>query len=747
MSESKTKRLVTTSAIALTMASSLLSAAVPVSTVLAEDADATTKSTTVDKLQEATEARDIAHKDYVDATVDYKLAKDVKESTESAKEKADQALKDAEKVTSDAEKIVVDSTKAIVDAQKVVVEQTEVIEKAENRIENIKNVKELATEKLEEAKAEKKVADTKIVNANKVIAAQKQIIETANKAIEVAEASKTEPTADIKQFQKLLVAAQEDLATATDAVAKDKADGNVKTFETAIKQAQAKIDAANKIVEDSNKAIADANSEIDVQNKIVTDQTKISNTQANMISDQEKAIRDNTDLIAEQNAKISDAKSKISNAEQIIKTSTEAKEKAESTIETNASVIASAKEAVSTTTKLANDANEVFESAKTRMEKAEKTLQVSQAAVDALRAESVKDQVGGSIETPKDNSEITETPIVEVKSGHVEFVTESGSHVDTISFDIKKLEELAKAGQEMGVANTTVKSILDSEVEKYQGMVGKSDSVIRLTPGAYNVVEVSSTFENGKYVIKAVVKEVSKSDEETPKSDETTTTTNGSTPTTNGSTPTTNGSTPTTNGSTPTTNGSTTTTNGSTTTTSGSTTTTQQAEQPKGQTSADGILTNIVFSKSSSGKVAISGKIDKTKLESDQKLEGEFATLRVSNAEGTEIGKYSIANDYTFVGELSSEPKEGDKLIINYGGKTYEIKYTLDSTKDLSGTQQSVSNTTTGSSANTKTNAKSSLLPSTGQQNLIGMTIAGISLMIAGAVALFMKFRKKGSSE
>ena len=726
MSESKTKRLVTTSAIALTMASSLLSAAVPVSTVLAEDADATTKSTTVDKLQEATEARDIAHKDYVDATVDYKLAKDVKESTESAKEKADQALKDAEKVTFDAEKIVVDSTKAIVDAQKVVVEQTEVIEKAENRIENIKNVKELATEKLEEAKAEKKVADTKIVNANKVITAQKQIIETANKAIEVAEASKTEPTADIKQFQKLLVAAQEDLATATDAVAKDKADGNVKTFETAIKQAQAKIDAANKIVEDSNKAIADANSEIDVQNKIVTDQTKISNTQANMISDQEKAIRDNTDLIAEQNAKISDAKSKISNAEQIIKTSTEAKEKAESTIETNASVIASAKEAVSTTTKLANDANEVFESAKTRMEKAEKTLQVSQAAVDALRAESVKDQVGGSIETPKDNSEITETPIVEVKSGHVEFVTESGSHVDTISFDIKKLEELAKAGQEMGVANTTVKSILDSEVEKYQGMVGKSDSVIRLTPGAYNVVEVSSTFENGKYVIKAVVKEVSKSDEETPKSDETTTTTSGSTTTTSGST---------------------TTTSGSTTTTSGSTTTTQQAEQPKGQTSADGILTNIVFSKSSSGKVAISGKIDKTKLESDQKLEGEFATLRVSNAEGTEIGKYSIANDYTFVGELSSEPKEGDKLIINYGGKTYEIKYTLDSTKDLSGTQQSVSNTTTGSSANTKTNAKSSLLPSTGQQNLIGMTIAGISLMIAGAVALFMKFRKKGSSE
>ena len=730
MSESKTKRLVATSAIALTMASPLLSAAVPVSTVLAEDAVATTKSTTVDKLQEATEARDIAHKDYVDATVDYKLAKDVKESTESAKEKADQALKDAEKVTSDAEKIVVDSTKAIVDAQKVVVEQTEVIEKAENRIENIENVNELATKKLEIAKKEKADADKKISDANKVIEAQKAIIETAKKAIEVATASKNEPTEDIKQFKKLLAAAQEDLKNAIDESEKDKADGNVKTFETAIKQAQAKIDEADKIIEDAKKSISDSNKEIDVQNKIVTDQTKISNTQANMISDQEKAIRDNTDLIAEQNAKISDAQSKISNAEQIIKTSTEAKEKAESTIETNASVIASAKETVSTTTKLANEANEVFESAKTRMEKAEKTLQVSQAAVDALRAESVKDQVGGSIETPKDNSEITETPIVEVKSGHVEFVTESGSHVDTISFDIKKLEELAKAGQEMGVANTTVKSILDSEVEKYQGMVGKSDSVITLTPGAYNVVEVSSTFENGEYVIKAVVKEVSRSDETTTTVEEPTTTVDGNT------------------------SGSTTTTSGSTTTTSGSTTTTQQAEQPKGQTSADGILTNILFTKATNERIHISGTIDKAKLSDGQKIEGEYAKVVVTKADGTEIGNFTVGDDYKFSGELSEAPKDGDKLIVKYGGKIYEVVYTLDVDNTTKSTTQSANDsyssgsTTTGSGSTTKNiNAKSSLLPSTGQQNLIGMTIAGLGMIVAGAVALFMKFRKKSTEE
>lgn len=51
MSESKAKRLVTTSAIALTMASPLLSAAAPVSTVLAEDAVVTKTESTADKLQ------------------------------------------------------------------------------------------------------------------------------------------------------------------------------------------------------------------------------------------------------------------------------------------------------------------------------------------------------------------------------------------------------------------------------------------------------------------------------------------------------------------------------------------------------------------------------------------------------------------------------------------------------------------------------------------------------------------------
>lgn len=754
MSESKAKRFVTTSAVVLTMVSPLLSAATPVATVFAEDTAVSKNETTVDKLQAATAARDLAHKEYVSATVDFKSAESVLKSTTEAKDVAVKSLSDTEKVTADAEQIVADSTKAIVEAQQVVVEQTEVIVKAENRIENIKNVKELATQKLEEVKAEKAEADKKIENANKVIEAQKAIIETAKKAIETATVSKDEPNADIKQFKKLLIAAQEDLKNATDAVAKDKADGNVKTFETAIKQAQAKIDAADKIISDANKSISDANTEVVNQTKVVTDQTKVSEVQANVVSEQEKAIKDNNDLITEQNQKISEAKSKVSNAEQTIKTSTVAKTKAEDIISTNTSVITSAKDLVATTTNIADEAQNVHDSAKTRLEKAEKDLQVKQAAVDALRAESVKEQVDNgtlSTDSSTDSSGSVDTKtdtlsdaLTEVKSARVEFVDASGTTVNTITFDLKTLGDLVKSAADRGISDVTVQSILDSEVAKYEGMVGSDSSVVSLSNGAYNVISVTKSFENNEYVIKVVVKSVGSTDD--IKKDNTNTS-SSSTDTSVSSSTDTSSSTST---SSSTNTSSSTSTSGSSTTTSSSSTNTSSQSVAKGQTSADGILTDILFNVTND-VAGISGKVNQSKLPTGTKLDGDYAKLIVTKADGTELATIDVASDYSFKGDFKEVPKDGDKLIIKYGGKIYEVTYTLDASKTVDQTNsssfsqnnQTTSGTTTQST--TRQNAKSGLLPSTGQRNLLGMTVAGVSLIIVGIVAFVMKFRKKNA--
>ena len=62
-------------------------------------------------LNQAIDARDLAHKEFVDATVDYTLAGKVLTSATETKDKADKSLKDAETIMSDAEKVVSNSNK------------------------------------------------------------------------------------------------------------------------------------------------------------------------------------------------------------------------------------------------------------------------------------------------------------------------------------------------------------------------------------------------------------------------------------------------------------------------------------------------------------------------------------------------------------------------------------------------------------------------------------------------------------
>ena len=235
MSKSIAKRFVTSSALILTMSSPIIATGGPIGTVLAEG-ESTTKTDSVgDKLTKAIDTRDLAHKEFVDATVDYTLAEKVLTSATESKDKADKSLSNVETIMSDAEKVISASNKTITDSNKTITEKSKVVKEAEDRIENVKNVKELATKKLEVAKTEKADADEKIKNAKSAIDKQNELIKSSEQAIKDADSSKDEPKADIKQFTKLLKAAQADLKEAKTPEDVQKAEGNVKTFETAIK--------------------------------------------------------------------------------------------------------------------------------------------------------------------------------------------------------------------------------------------------------------------------------------------------------------------------------------------------------------------------------------------------------------------------------------------------------------------------------------------------------------------------------
>ena len=391
-----------------------------------------------------------------------------------------------------------------------------------------------------------------------------------------------------------------------------------------------------------------------------------------------------------------------------------------------------------------NDAKSTYDKAKNRLTTTEKSLKLAQSTVDALKAELKTDKLDNS----SNNTNTDSKSKTLVKDARIEYVNANGEAVESLNYDLPNLEKLVDLAKTSGVkVDVSVKSILDSEKSKMESLIGNNKTIV-LSSGRYSLTKVDSTFDKGDYVIKATVKtvDVSKNTSEAKPVDKTSAssvdTTSSTTSTTTTTSESSNVTDTTTSVSNPTTSEVSTTSDSSTTTTSSTETDTVES---KGQTSTDGILTDMIFSKSGS-TVSFKGMIDKSKLKDDQKLEGDFAKVVISKADGTELATLDVDNDYKFSGDLKSEPKEGEKLIIKYGGNIYEIGYTLDASKKVSESNQSPQSdsSTSGSEIqSTRQNTKVGLLPSTGQQSILGWTVAGIMMILASIGTMFYKFKLK----
>lgn len=773
---SKSKNFITTSAVILSMATPVVGTVSNLGTVFAEDnSTSNISSESVDaKLQRATDVRDVAHKEFVDATVEYTLANRVKTASDVDKKTAEDNLAKAEKVTKDAQKALTDANKVISDNTTIVNTEAKNITVAENRIENLKNVRELAENKLKDATDTKKTIDAKVVETKKVIEDQKKIVSTEEAKIPVAEQAKVEPTADIKHFEKLLKAAKADLAEAksgTDAYSQ--AQGNVKTFETAIKQAQDKITEALNTIKSANEAIKNAKAEIAKQEKTLASQEKEAKAAADAVSLQEKAIKDNNDLIAEQEGKISESNKKTSESNKLIDSSRAVKATSEKTISDNASVIKSAKDVLTEVTKVAKTNSDKFESAKTRLDKAEKDLQVKQATVDALRAESVKEKANV---TPSTTPE-SKTDTKESEKPKSDTVTVKVKNVDTDGKVLSETESKAKMNDNVtiskvdgydvvGAAFATAKSATDVDVAK--GFVASEDGTLTVVhrkqstvvkPAETKTEDKTSENKSDKPVENKVDDKTTnnKADKLAENKVEDKTTDNNANKASDNKTEDKTSDNKSDKSAdnkvddkTTDNNANKSTDNKSEDKTDNNKSSDNKTEDTSAKTTVDGVITQMKFDKITENEVHFSGMIDKSKLAEGQKLEGDHAKVVVTSGDGTELGSFNVRDDYKFDGILKSTPKDGETLIVKYGGKNYELPYGL--TKADNNQQAQTDNSTIGQKATDgatkeKRDVKASLLPSTGQQSPIGIAIAGITMVVLGAVALFMKFRSKKSEE
>lgn len=405
-----------------------------------------------------------------------------------------------------------------------------------------------------------------------------------------------------------------------------------------------------------------------------------------------------------------------------------------------------------------NEAKTTYDKAKNRLITTEKSLKLAQSTVDALKVELKTDKLDNSSNNTSDNTNTntdSKSKTV-VKDARIEYVNANGEAVESLNYDLSNLEKLVDLAKTSGVkTDVSVKSILDSEKSKMESLIGNNKTIV-LSSGRYSLTKVDSTFDKGDYVIKATVKtvDVLRNTSEPKPVDKTSASSVDASSSTTSTTTTSESSAETdtaTSVSNPTTSEQTTsevsaTSDSSTTTTSSTETDTGES---KGQTTTDGILTDMIFSKSGS-TVSFKGMIDKSKLKDDQKLEGDFAKVVISKADGTELATLDVDNDYKFSGDLKSEPKEGEKLIIKYGGNIYEIGYTLDASKKVSESNQSPqsdSSTSGSESQSTRQNTKVGLLPSTGQQSILGWTVAGIMMILASIGTMFYKFKLKKDAE
>lgn len=409
-----------------------------------------------------------------------------------------------------------------------------------------------------------------------------------------------------------------------------------------------------------------------------------------------------------------------------------------------------------------NEAKSTYDKAKNRLATTEKSLKLAQSTVDALMVELKKDKLDNSLNNTSDNTKTDSKSKDVIKSARVEYVDINGEAVDSLNYDLSNLEKLVQLAKTSGVkTDVSVKSILDSEKSRMESFIGSNKNIV-LNSGRYSLTKVESIFDKGDYVIKATVKtvDVLKNTSEPKKLDKTSTSSVETSSSTTSTTITTSESSvvadTTTLVSSPVTSESTTseqTASDVSTTSDSSTTTTSSTEtdvvESKGQTTGDGVLADMIFSKSGS-TVSFKGMVDKSKLKTDQKLEGDFAKVVISKADGTELATLDVDNDYKFSGDLKSEPKEGERLIIKYGGNIYEIGYTLDASKKVGESNQSPQSddsTSVSQAQSTRQNTKVGLLPSTGQQSILGWTVAGIMMILASVGTMFYKFKLKKDAE
>lgn len=720
-----------------------------------------------DQLKALLSERDDAYSKYIENLIYVSIFQDFKASIADGKGVLTSDFKNFNKLKSNA-KSIVDSSKLKLDSYDALIkDQNSKIKSVEERINNIVNVRDLAIKKLNEAKQAKADTNVKLSEAIKDIESNTKTKDASVEQKTKVSGNKDSLKSELDHLNSMLSVAEKQRKDAQNDNERQQATGNIETYKRAVQKTSLeiadidkKVSEADKSYSDAEKAISDLNDKVKTYNadlekydKEIDDQTKALNDNQNLLKEKvseadklNKSVTDTTNAIFDLRLKVKDSEILIKQADVIMKKVNEDYSKKTLTASENDSMLDSTSKLMDTSLTEFNKKNEAVNHLSKNLSDYNLFVKTSVlndylnvADTNALGS----DRSGDS----SDRSKINKYTNLE-KNGDNKSISVKNRKGDLPNRELISIEYLKSDKSKGGKVKVKLVDTKGKDLGTYNMNFDKGSKFNFKTHDleGYTVLNASFMDENGKSQHVDITKEFSTDVsgtltyvyDEVENLDDTTKSKTKSSDTLNSTVDLLSVESGDKTGQ------------GTTSGVAGDPSRSSVGIEQSGlQSTSDGMISDVAFSKDESGLIKIKGLINKSKLPEKGLSETGFDKVVLNDVNGNKLGEFKVNDDYTFEGELTNVEnlKDGDSVILIYGGKYYQFSYTLDGSKlyETSGGLNGVN----GKDGKTLTDVKSKLLPHTSQESgKFGLMLGSFLTMVGlGFVAHRLYKKNKEQSE
>lgn len=646
--------------------------------------------------------------------------------------------------------------------QSTIEEQEKIVKAAEERIVNLANVRDLALNKMVELENSKLAGNKALVKAQTSMSGMSKEVAELEKQLPKLEAEYKSSNDELNRIKRLLAAAEKDLSEAKDDDAKSNARGNIRTFKTALDDAQAEFDMKSNEVKSTKQKIASDKAQIASDKEAISAASKDVDKIKSAIEEQSKAVEDNQALIKVQVEKAYTAYKAIGLANEAIEVNNDLIESQTNFVKEVTAGIDKLKEDFKTKIATSSEAKGLLDAATTDFNNAS----------DEYRA---KDKVLSDLRQTKRVNDLNEKSkalnlylqLPNVKPADDDGLDDASDRILKQNNSVSDADKKAAAERRRKIAekfspiittdakksekgNFIVRSI-DSEgrtLDEVRYDYNDGDK-LQVSPqqidhykylkasfiaedGSVTEVDPTKPFEASKRGTLIYVYDENEIDDpsdhvkrektEDKKDDKLNTASSVSDAK-----------------------------NDKNDVQPNRAASISRIDRSNGiQQSDDGMLTGVKFAKAEDGSISVEGLISKDLLGSKTLKDAGFDKIVIKTTDGEIIGEFAIGEDFKFSGKLTKDIKPNTALLAEYGGKIYNLMYrtqdqssSSDQSRDRSSANSDGSNSQDRSqSSNDQTTSKSKILPKTGQTSNLASIILGSVMTTAGiAVSVLKKFK------